>query len=51
MDKDILQLFSISDSDIELEEKYISFNNEYIGDSIHAEQALNSLIKEYSSSI
>ena len=37
MDKDILQLFSISDSDIELEEKYISFNNEYIGDSIHAE--------------
>ena len=34
----------------ELKEKYISFNNEYIGDSIHAEQALDSLIKEYSSS-
>ena len=31
-------------------EKYISFNNEYIGDSIHAEQALDNLMKEYSSS-
>ena len=34
----------------ELKEKYISFNNEYIGDSIHAEKALDSLIKEYGSS-
>ena len=34
----------------ELKEKYISFNNEYIGNPIHAEQALDSLIKEYGSS-
>ena len=34
----------------ELKEKYISFNNEYIGDPIHAEQALDGLIREYGSS-